>query len=321
MNQALQNLGLLALGTRLRVISEQMMGTVKSFYEDNGLGFEPRWFPLFRIVQARPGIGMMELAQAIGVSHVAVNAFCKQLMANNLITLTPDPNDARAKQLSLSPEGEVLYTRLEPAWFVLKEALQNVFPEDDATRLLATLSQLEEALDEKAIPRGLKSILKPANVLGTLKIVPYSHDNPDHKRYFTALNIEWLEQYFTVEPVDWQMFADPHATIIAKGGSIYMAQVGSQIVGTCALVKRSEDMYEMAKMAVSSLFQGKGIGTKLVAVILDHARSLGLKKLYLVSSVKLPYAVATYRKLGFVDSDLAIHDLYERADITLEKTL
>ena len=321
MTQALQQLGILALGTRFRVLSENMMAAVKVFYEDNNLAFEPRWFPLSRTVYAQPGIGMMAVSQQLGVSHAAVNAFCRQLLDAGLIELTLDPDDARIKKVTLSEAGLVLHTRLEPAWFVLQRALETAFPGESANHILDTLALLEEGVDDKAMPRGLKTVLKSDAVLSGLDIVPYEPENPDHKRYFAALNIEWLEQYFTVEPVDRKMFADPVATIIVPGGCIYMAAVHGQIVGTCALIKRSDEIYELGKMAVSAIFQGKGIGSALVGVIENHARDLGLKTLYLVSSVKLPHAVPTYRKLGWVDSQTNLHELYARSDISLQKTL
>ncbi len=320
MTQALQELDLLALGTRFRVLSESMMATVKAFYEEYNLAFEPRWFPLFRTVHKQPGIGMMVLSQQLGVSHAAINAFCRQLLEAGLIELTPDPGDARIKQVTLSQAGHILHTRLEPAWFVLGQALDTAFG-PQAAEIRRMLAVVEEAVEDRAVARGLKSVMKRDAVMAGLDIVPYDPADPDHKRYFAALNIEWLEQYFTVEPVDHTMFADPDSYILAPGGAIYMARVHGQIVGTCALIKRSETVYEMGKMAVSRLFQAKGIGTALVNVIEDHARRLGLSTLYLTSSTKLPHAVPTYRKLGWVDSAEPLHTAYRRSDISLQKAL
>jgi putative acetyltransferase len=56
-------------------------------------------------------------------------------------------------------------------------------------------------------------------------------------------------------------------------------------------------------------------------VLVASARARGLEKLYLVSSVKLPHAVPMYRKLGFVDTDLPLHQAYKRSDISLELDL
>ncbi len=317
----LKDLGILAMGTRLRVLSEGMMAMVKDFYAQYDLDFEPRWFPVFQLVQRQPGIGIAAVAAQIGVSHTAVNALTKPLLENGLITLLQNPDDARAKQLTLTPEGEVLFTRLQPAWFALEKALFEVFPDGQADAIMDVLASLDEAVTDLAVPRGIRRVLTPQTVQAGLTIVGFDPHNPDHKRYFAALNIEWLQQYFTVEPVDHQMFDDPKATILDVGGRIIMAKVDSQIVGTGALIKRSIDVYELAKMAVSKPFQGKGIGAAIVDHLEDAARRLGLKKLYLVSSKKLPHAVPMYRKLGWVDSPLALHEHYQRSDISLEKVL
>ncbi len=309
----------MSLGTRLRVVYENIMALVKDFYSAHHLEFEPRWFPLFRTVHDRPDIGMMALAQALGVTHAAINALCKALLEADLIELTPDPNDARVKRVRLSDAGLILHTRLEPAWHALESALNTALP--DAPAILATLDRLDEAFADMAIPRALKSVLAAPAVLSGLEIVPYDPADLSHKLAFVALNVEWLEHYFSVEAVDWQIFADPTATILAPGGSIFMAKVSGQIVGTCALIRRSATHYELAKMAVSNLYQGKGIGKCLIAAVEDCARAIGLDRLFIVSSLKLPHAVPTYRKLGYVDCTDDLGNQYARADTVLVKAL
>ncbi len=315
----LKDLGILALGTRLRVLSEGMMATVKAFYDEHGLDFEPRWFPVFQLVQREPGLSIAACAERLGVSHTAINALTKPLLQAGLITLATNPDDARAKQMRLTRDGEVLFTRLQPAWFALEKALNAVLP--DSAAILAMLERLDHTIAEQAIPRGLRHVLSRQTVMEGLKLVAYDPANPDHKRYFAALNIEWLQACFYVEDVDFAMFANPEATILAPGGQIVLAEVDSQIVGTGALIKRSDTVYELGKMAVSKPFQGKGIGAVIVGHLEDAARALGLEKLYLVSSRKLPHAVPLYRKLGWVDTDLPLHEVYKRSDISLEKTL
>ena len=313
----LQDIGILAMGTRLRVLSEQMMTTVKAFYDDYGLDFEPRWFPLFQLVERQPGLHVAALAAEIGMSHTAIHALAKPLAEAGLISLTPAPDDARARQVRLTREGEVLFDRLRPAWAALDRALHRALPDGGVAEVLATLDRLDQVIKDVAIPRGLREALSRETVAGALRIVPYDPANPQHKRSFAALNIEWLQRYFSVEPVDWQMFDDPVATIVAPGGEIVLAEIDGVIVGTGALIKRSDEIFELAKMAVSAVYQGKGIGAKIVDVLVASARARGLAKLHLVSSTKLPQAVPLYRKLGFVDTDLPLHAVYKRSDITL----
>ena len=317
----LRDLGILALGTRLRVLSEAMMTSVKAFYDDFGLDFEPRWFPVFQLVQREPGLSIAACAERIGVSHTAIKELTRPMLAAGLITLEPNPQDARAKQLRLTEPGEVLFARLQPAWFALEQALGAAFPDGGVADILALLERLEDAVADRAVPRALKQVLAAPAVLDRLRLVPYDPADPDHKRYFAALNIEWLQTWFFVEETDYRMFDSPETTILAPGGVIVLAEVAGQVVGTGALINRGDGIYELGKMAVSKPFQGKGIGARIVGYLEDQARALGLKTLYLVSSTRLPHAVPMYRKLGWVDTDLPLHQHYQRSDISLQKTL
>jgi len=82
---------------------------------------------------------------------------------------------------------------------------------------------------------------------------------PAHQPAFRALNHEWIAHYFTIEPIDNDMLDDPEGYILAPDGHIFMASHGGAIVGTCALIKEHEGVYELAKMAVSPRAQGLGI--------------------------------------------------------------
>ena len=74
---------------------------------------------------------------------------------------------------------------------------------------------------------------------------------PAHQPAFRDLNHEWISQYFAIEPIDNEMLDDPEGYILAPGGHIFMASYGGELVGTCALIKEHDGVYELAKMAVS----------------------------------------------------------------------
>ena len=64
--------------------------------------------------------------------------------------------------------------------------------------------------------------------------------------YFTRLNLAWLKKYFVAELVDHEMLANPKAYIINKGGYIFFAAAHEKIAGTFALVKISDNIYELS---------------------------------------------------------------------------
>ncbi|WP_370515714.1 GNAT family N-acetyltransferase [Kangiella sp. HZ709] len=131
-----------------------------------------------------------------------------------------------------------------------------------------------------------------------------------------------MEQYFEVETEDRKVLNDPNRYIIKPGGVILYAAYQGEIVGTCALKKHSQDIFELSKMGVKPQYQGLQIGKTLAKAIIQQARLLGCKRLFLDSNRKLETAIHLYRKLGFTEINKAKDDSpYQRCDITMEMFL
>lgn len=149
-----------------------------------------------------------------------------------------------------------------------------------------------------------------------LKIINYI---PEHQPWFEKFNRDWIEKFFWMEPVDFEVLQNPEEHIISKGGFIFMAQLGSELVGTVALKFVSDGIYEFTKMAVIGKYQGMRIGKELSIVAIEKAKELGADKIILYSNTKLISAIALYRKLGFVE--VALDGPYKRSDIKMELAL
>lgn len=150
-----------------------------------------------------------------------------------------------------------------------------------------------------------------------IEIIPYSDDL---KEAIKVLNYEWLEKYFRVEQSDIQSLSNPKEEIIDKGGFIFYAKLNDEIVGTASLLKKTEDVFELGKMAVSEKAQGHKIGTLLLEHCLQFAKQKQIRTLILYSNTKLKSALHLYRKYGFSEIKLD-EGLYERANIKMEKHL
>jgi ribosomal protein S18 acetylase RimI-like enzyme len=150
-----------------------------------------------------------------------------------------------------------------------------------------------------------------------LEIIPYRQELAQH---FKDLNITWLEKYFAVEPKDKEVLSDPDKYIIKQGGHIYFAQYGDAVVGTFALLKDEEGVYELGKMAVDEAYQGKNIGNKLLQHCLEEAKKLGASKVILFSNTILGPAIHLYQKYGFQEVPLG-HSEYKRSNIKMEKVI
>ena len=141
---------------------------------------------------------------------------------------------------------------------------------------------------------------------------------PDYLDDFISLNEEWISSYFEIEEVDKLLAANPYK-IIENGGYIFTAISNGMAVGVCALFKESDDIFELARMAVSPSEQGKGIGNILIQTCLTKLKTIAAKKVYLVSNTKLESAINLYKKHGFITKSLGQHPVYSRANIVMEQ--
>jgi len=139
---------------------------------------------------------------------------------------------------------------------------------------------------------------------------------PEWAPHFDRINTEWLERWFAVEPVDRAMLSDPKTHVIDHGGAILFAALDGEIIGTCALLKESEGVYELSKMAVETGFRGLGAGRKLVEAAIAEYERLGGTMLFLESNRRLAPALTLYESVGFVHQPAprpGSH--YQRADV------
>ena len=146
--------------------------------------------------------------------------------------------------------------------------------------------------------------------------------DPIYASDFKALNIEWLETFFYVEPYDNEVLSNPEKYIISKGGHIFFALIDGNVVGTVALMPMQEaNVYELTKMAVDTTIRGKGIGQKLMAHCIVFAKAENAPKLVLYSNTLLENAIYIYKKWGFVEIPLETTSNYDRANIKMELIL
>lgn len=134
-----------------------------------------------------------------------------------------------------------------------------------------------------------------------LKVIEYQ-DNFKEKLY--ELSVEWLNKYVSIEPEDIKILNNPKEVIIDKGGHIYFATLENEIVGTVSLIKKSEKIYKLAKLAVTEKAKGMGIGKMLMDKCITISMGKGIDKLILYTNKKLYPAISLYKKYNFQEIKL-----------------
>ena len=151
-----------------------------------------------------------------------------------------------------------------------------------------------------------------------IEIIPYRQE---YAQDFKKLNIAWLEKFFWVEPHDEEVLGNPDKYILQPGGNIFFVKAGDEIIGTVALMKMEDGVFELTKMAITPQYQGQQLGQKLLEHTIQYARQQGWKRLIIYSSRKLENAIYIYHKYGFEEIPIEENNPYARGDIKMKLDL
>ena len=149
----------------------------------------------------------------------------------------------------------------------------------------------------------------------TVQIVGF---DPAYAKDFADLNYQWIAESYGVEAHDHDILDHPFEAVIAPGGQVFFAIVGSVAAGTVAMIPYNDDAFELTKMAVDPAFRGRGIGDKLMQACVAFTRSSERGRIILESNTKQAAAIQLYRKFGFKETPLDPNSQYVRANIRME---
>jgi N-acetylglutamate synthase-like GNAT family acetyltransferase/DNA-binding MarR family transcriptional regulator len=295
MRDILAEPGMIFLGSRLKRLSERFQAGASSVLSDLEIELQVAHLPLLAaLYESSMTVG--QLADAVGSAQPGITRSIGQLVDLGLVRAELG-EDRRKRHLQLTAAG---MARLEDAkarlWPLVAAAmdelcapLSNSFEND--------LRRLENALDAEPLDRRILRAGSP------LRLLEFSEARAAD---FRALNLEWIEDLFTVEGRDRDVLDNPRERILDPGGAIlFVAHDAHGVIGSGALQRSGENRFELTKMAVSAKARGMKAGEFLLRALLDRARDMGAREVYLLSNWKCAAAVHLYEKVGFLhDADI-----------------
>lgn len=94
---------------------------------------------------------------------------------------------------------------------------------------------------------------------------------------------------------------DPDGFYGRGSGGIWVAMDGDTLVGSIALIDIGGDQVALRKMFVAEAYRGRafGVAQRLLDHVVDHARQIGVKDIYLGTTAAFLAAHRFYEKNGF----------------------
>lgn len=316
-NDFLDELAEVALGSRLKRLSERLGADGAQVYKTLGHDVQPKWFTLLVLLHRKQMVNVMDAARLLGLTQPAISQFAKELIKQQLVITAPDATDSRRKNLSLSADGQQLVERLQPMWDAVELASKQLCSEAGTTFYQA-IREFEQALERRTLLQRTMAILDNPGINPEIEVVEFQ---PQLAAYFDTINREWITDMFALEDTDQHMLANPQTVIIDNGGKIYFAKHPTLgIIGTCALLKKGPDCFELTKMGVTKQSRGLKVGETLLAHVISQANQMAVNELFLLTNHQCESAIHLYKKLGFVNDKIIMQRFgsgYERCDVAM----
>jgi len=134
---------------------------------------------------------------------------------------------------------------------------------------------------------------------------------------FKRMNLDYLDKYNLTESHDMIILDNPGEIVLGRGGFLWLAKAGEEIVGTVGIMDEGHGIFELIKMCVAESWRGKGISKLLIETCLQKVKELGGKKLILFSNHQLQTALKLYEKYGFKNVEVT-DSPFETADVKME---
>jgi ribosomal protein S18 acetylase RimI-like enzyme/predicted transcriptional regulator len=311
----LQSLGPLALASRLKNLSDNLMQGVARIYREMEVDFKPRWFPVTHYLFTHGAVSVTSLAKALRQSHPAILQVTNVMKKKGLVIIEKDEKDQRKTIIALTPEGRKMAENLTGIWEDISFATTTLL-EENRVDLLRDIALLEKALEEEDIYSWVKKeyVRKRMN---NLLIREYSSK---YFNEFKEINYQWLNESVGISPYDEKVLNNPEDEIVKKGGKIYLAFAGTEFTGTFILIPANKKDVELTKFAVRKSYRRMGIGEILLNYAIEEAKRSGYSTLILLTHPALTEAIILYRKIGF--TEIASHpdlpDPTGRCSITMQ---
>ncbi|RAJ06470.1 DNA-binding MarR family transcriptional regulator [Chitinophaga skermanii] len=144
----INDVGILALSTRLQRLSEQLRKDGALIYEAFGIDFEPKWFPVIFTLHQKGTLSVVEIANEIGYTHPSTISLLKEVEKIGLIKSKKDKSDERKRLILLSPRGQELVNKMQPVWQLIAQVLGEI--SDNTNNLLKAIDEAEDKIAQQS---------------------------------------------------------------------------------------------------------------------------------------------------------------------------
>jgi GNAT superfamily N-acetyltransferase len=142
----------------------------------------------------------------------------------------------------------------------------------------------------------------------SLSIILQSFQPADQAEVKALILAGLVEHWGVLDPTknpDLEDIAASYST-----ATFLVARHEGRIIGSGALLPRADNAAEVVRMSVASDWRRKGVGSKILTALIDHARQAGLQRVILETTATWQEVIDFYLASGFRITHYQDGDVY-----------
>ncbi len=242
---------------------------------------------MFEIAR-QPEVTASDLSRDLGLDPGYLSRTLRKLERKGLIDRTASQSDGRRQNLSLSKSGQEALADIDTTASRQVGAMLTALPAADRSRMVDAMATIEAVLDRRP-DHGGPIVLRPHRP-GDMGWIVHRH---------AVLYVEEFGFDAAFEAVVADIAAGFLRNYDPTGERCWVAERGSQILGSVFIVRQSETVAKLRMLYVEPDARGTGLGRQLVREAVTFARLSGYKSVVLQTASMLDAARSLYRSAGF----------------------
>ena len=150
--------GNFALGSRLKLLHENLNRDIDQFYVDRNIEFKTRYYPVFHLLSYKHNQTIKSLALHAGYSHSAMSQTIKSMSSLGYVSLEVGA-DARERIVKITEIGRDILDKVQDIWLKINQVNQQFINESNVN-FFDALEQLESSLDNESMHQRLTNLYK-----------------------------------------------------------------------------------------------------------------------------------------------------------------
>ena len=145
------DIGEMALGSRLRMLSEVMTKDAQQIYGLYNLELKPKWFPVFYFLsEEKKEKSITEIAKKIRHSHPSVIKIVQEMSKAGLVSQEKDKIDGRKNNIVLTKKGNDISALMTASYIDVNTAIKKTLLQTKHN-LWVAIQEFEYLLDQQSL--------------------------------------------------------------------------------------------------------------------------------------------------------------------------